>query len=285
MSTLALVQLLFNVAFILAVLVVWRKASKTSQDDPRLSRGLQLLQSKIAILEDLSDRTDQQVKTLTALLERRSQSLQEQMFEAEKHVSIIRKSMDQSLEVAKIFQDKIPHEEIIERKNTIKYIQAARLAHQGATVETIRSQVDLPDAELDFLVKMNRQGLTFAEESLPSWAQTQDKRENQDVRDPAREASPTNNTLTEEPSGQNLVFKGSSTLEIPFARPQTSSIERRLAESPIFKKASEVLEFSGGSGPEPESSGNEEKSVPVAGQQNDVRPFEFPKLDPFGNLG
>ncbi|MBX9767113.1 MAG: DUF2802 domain-containing protein [Bdellovibrionales bacterium] len=280
MSTLALIQILFNVVFILAVLVVWRKASRNStQDDPRLSRGLQLLQSKIAILEDLSDRTDQQVKTLTALLERRSQSLQEQMSEAERHVSTIRKSMDQSLEVAKIFQDKIPHEEIIERKNTIKYVQAARLAHQGASLEAIRNQVDLPDAELDFLVKMNREGLMFSEEQLPSWAQTgapQAEENTQGQR--VAEASRTG-VATTEPSGkggQSLTFKGSSTLEIPFVVPvpQDGSLMERLTETPLFKKASEVLD------PQPT------ETAPPAGvgAEEKIKRFEFPRLDPFGNL-
>lgn len=280
MSTLALIQILFNVVFILAVLVVWRKASRTSHDDPRLSRGLQLLQSKISILEDLSDRTDQQVKTLTALLERRSQNLQDQMSEAERHVSTIRKSMDQSLEVAKIFQDKIPHEEIIERKNTIKYVQAARLAHQGASVEAIRAQVDLPDAELDFLVKMNREGLTFSEEQLPSWAQTGAPKPEDHSR--AQRTADANRTglATSEPSGkggQSLTFKGSSTLEIPFAVPQETSIMERLTETPLFKKASEVLD-------PPAAQQLPTQTETIDQSEDKIKRFEFPRLDPFGNL-
>ena len=45
---------------------MWVKLFKRKQDDPRMSRGLQLLQSKIAVLEDLSDRTELQVKQLAA---------------------------------------------------------------------------------------------------------------------------------------------------------------------------------------------------------------------------
>lgn len=79
--------------------------------------------------------------------------------------------MQKSLEVAKIFQDRIPHSEILERQNTIKYVKAARLAHQGLAPEEIGRQVDLSLGEIEFIAKVNRDQLMFCEESLPEWAQ------------------------------------------------------------------------------------------------------------------
>ncbi len=83
----------------------------------------------------------------------------------------IEASMGKSLEVAKIFQDKIPHQEIIERQNTAKYVKAARLAHQGMAVSEIAAQVDLSMGEIEMIAKLNREQLQFSEEDLPEWAQ------------------------------------------------------------------------------------------------------------------
>jgi hypothetical protein len=154
----------------LGVFVVVMRMNREPKDDPRLSRGLQLLQSKIAVLEDLSDRTEVQVNQLTAILEQKAREVQAKVQLAEQHVHEIRVAMDRSLEVAKIFQDKIPHQEIIERQSTIKYVHAARLAHQGLGVDEIAAQVDLPKGEIEFIAKVNREQLMFNEEQLPWWA-------------------------------------------------------------------------------------------------------------------
>jgi mannose/fructose/N-acetylgalactosamine-specific phosphotransferase system component IIB len=152
------------------VYVLWVKLKQPPQDDPRLSRGLQLLQSKIAVLEDLSDRTEVQVGQLTALLEQKVRKVQAKIEESQKQIQMIDQSMQRSREVAEIFQDKIPHEEIIERQNTIKYIKAAQLAHEGKTVAEISQLVDLPIGEIEFIAKVNRDQLQFDIQSLPDWA-------------------------------------------------------------------------------------------------------------------
>jgi hypothetical protein len=108
-GVLGLVQLTVNIVLFLSILVLWQKSKVNSKEDPRLSRGLQILQNKIAILEDLSDRTDVQIKQIAALLDQKSRDVQEKILSAERHVLMIKKSIEDSLEVAKIFQDKIPH--------------------------------------------------------------------------------------------------------------------------------------------------------------------------------
>lgn len=153
--------------------VVVMRMNRAPKDDPRLSRGLQLLQSKISVLEDLSDRTEAQVNQLTAILESKTREVQAKVQLAEQQVHEIRVSMDRSLEVAKIFQDKIPHKEIIERQNTIKYVQAARMAHKGSSVEEIATAVDLPKGEVEFIASVNRDRLMFDETGLPEWANTE----------------------------------------------------------------------------------------------------------------
>lgn len=169
MSFWVLLQILFNLVVLSGVVGMWIRMSRPPKDDPRLSKGLQLLQSKIAVLEDLSDRTETQVKQLTALLESKVKDIQIKIQNSDKQLLKIESSMKKSLEVAKIFQDRIPHNEIVERQSTIKYVKAARLAHQGLSVEEIAEQVDLALGEIEFIAKVNRDKLMFCEDSLPEW--------------------------------------------------------------------------------------------------------------------
>lgn len=170
MSFWILLQVIVNIVLIAGVVGLWIRVQKPAKDDPRLSRGLQLLQSKISVLEDLSDRTETQVSQLTALLEHKAKEIQTQILSADKSIQKVESSMAKSLEVAQIFQDKIPHQEIIERQQTMKYVKAARLAHQGASVDDIAAQVDLSRGEIEFIAKVNRDQLQFSEEALPEWA-------------------------------------------------------------------------------------------------------------------
>lgn len=171
MSIWLLVQVAINLALILGLFSMWNLFRKVrNQEDPRLSRGLQLLQSKIAVLEDLSDRTETQVKQLTALINSKIKEIHDKTEEAERHVLAIERSIAKSLEVSKIFQDKIPHQEIIERQATAKYIEAARLANRGLAIEEIAQKVDIPRGELELIVRMNRDQMVFSESEIPEWA-------------------------------------------------------------------------------------------------------------------
>lgn len=166
-----LVQVFVNLVLFAGVALVWVRLNRPAKDDPRLSRGLQLLQSKISVLEDLADRTETQSLQLTALMEQKCKEIQNYVVEADRQIQRIQASMGKSLEVAKIFQDKIPHQEIIERQNTIKYVKAARMANEGKSVEEISSVVDLARGEIEFIAKVNRDQLQFSIEDLPAWAQ------------------------------------------------------------------------------------------------------------------
>lgn len=168
-----LLQVILDLLVVAGLVAVWLRLNRPAKDDPRMSRGLQLLQTKISILEDLSDRTDTQATQLTALMEHKAKEIQTHMQNADRHVQNIDQAMRRSLEVAKIFQDRIPHQEIVERQNTIKYVKAARLAHQGVPVELIAQQVDLSRGEIEFISKVNRDHLQFSEEDLPDWARSE----------------------------------------------------------------------------------------------------------------
>lgn len=165
-----LIQVVIDIGLVVGMFVLFVRLRRPPQDDPRLSRGLQLLQSKITVLEDLSDRTDVQVKQLTSLLDQKTRVIQDKIVEADRHNYQIHESMQKSLEVAEIFQDKIPHEDIVERQKTIRYVKAARMANSGASLEEISQAVELPREQLELIAKFNREQLMFDEEALPEWA-------------------------------------------------------------------------------------------------------------------
>lgn len=165
-----LIQVVIDIALAVGMFVLWTRLRRPPQDDPRLSRGLQLLQSKITVLEDLSDRTDVQVKQLASLLDQKTRVIQDKIVEADRHNYQIHESMQKSLEVAEIFQDKIPHEDIVERQKTIRYVKAARMANSGASLDEIAKAVDLPREQLELIAKFNKDQLMFDEEALPEWA-------------------------------------------------------------------------------------------------------------------
>ncbi|MCB0391164.1 MAG: DUF2802 domain-containing protein [Bdellovibrionales bacterium] len=164
------IQIVFNIFISLAVYVFWVKLRKPPKDDPRLSRGLQLLQSKISVLEDLSDKTELQVEQLNALMEKRIKQVQVTLEEADSKLRKIEESIHRNKEVAKIFQDQVPHDEIVKRQNTIKYIKAAKMANSGSTVEEIAEEIDLPISEIELIAKLNKDNLVFDDDSLPEWA-------------------------------------------------------------------------------------------------------------------
>ena len=172
MSLWVLALIVFNLFMVLALAILWIRQTRPAKEDPRLSRGLQLLQSKIAVLEDLSDRTENQVRQLTRILDERSKALQTKMLQAEETILKIESSMRKSLDVAEIFQDKIPHQEIIERDQQSKYVLAAKLAHEGQTAEQIAATIDLPISEIEFIAKVNKEELTFNPDLLPEWAKS-----------------------------------------------------------------------------------------------------------------
>ncbi len=199
-----LVQIFVDLILVASAGFMWVKLHRPQKDDPRMSRGLQLLQSKISVLEDLSDRTETQVTQLTTLMEQKCRDIQNTIFQAEKQVQAIDAAMGKSLEVAKIFQDKIPHQEIIERQNTIKYVKAARMAHQGAPIDQIAAQVDLSRGEIEFIAKVNREQLQFSEEDLPEWAKEENLKNMPTTADELMEP------LVQKPVVPHLAFENSS---------------------------------------------------------------------------
>lgn len=143
--------------------------NKNKTEDNRLTKGLQLLQNKISILQDLSDKTDEQVRKWVHVIEQKSGEVQGHILKSDEKIIQIENALSKALDVSKIFYEQVPHAEMTERQKTNKYVQAARLAHQGFSSDQISQKIDLSTAEIEMIAKMNREELQFAEDSLPAW--------------------------------------------------------------------------------------------------------------------
>ena len=79
MSVWAIIQIVLNLALFVGGCILWMRLSRPTKEDPQLSHSLEVLQSRISILEDLSDRTEVQVKQLISLIDKKAQHLKEVM--------------------------------------------------------------------------------------------------------------------------------------------------------------------------------------------------------------
>lgn len=145
---------------------------KEKKEDQRLTKGLQLLQNKISILEDLSDKTDQQVRKLVHILDQKTGEVRQVMAASDDQIVQIQAMLNKGLEISKIFQESIPQGDLQNRQKTTLYVTAAKMAHQGYSLEQILSQVELTPAEVQMIIKVNKDNLQFSEDQLPAWAQS-----------------------------------------------------------------------------------------------------------------
>ncbi len=137
------------------------KVFRDREDDPRLTQGLRLLQSKISILEDLSDHTETQVKQLMTLLDKKLHEVRGSIGQVNQHIGEVDRSIEKSKMMAEKIQNEIAHDQIVEKKIENKYIQAAQLAHQGHSVDEIVQALNLPKAEVQLITRINKKKCVY----------------------------------------------------------------------------------------------------------------------------
>ncbi len=173
MSGYAVFQIIYDVIMLLGLGLVFARLARPTKDDPRLSRGLQILSNKISVTEDLSDRIDEQVKHVSLSIDRKLQEVNQKVENLQTLLREAEISRQKSLETSKLFEEKIPHREIVEREQSTKYVKAAQLAHAGKTSEEIKQELDLSQGEIDMIVNLNKQEMRFKDSELPWWLQQQ----------------------------------------------------------------------------------------------------------------
>lgn len=175
MSVWILIQVVCNLFLLAGLALCLVKIFKPQEDDPRLNQGLRLLQSKIAILEDLSDHTENQVKQLMALLDKKLHEVRGTMTHINQQIHEVDQSIAQSKQMAQMIQNEIQPDHIVEKKIENRYIQAAQMAHAGETVEAIVKALGLPKAEVDLIVKINKKNCVYDKPVMKSSQKIQDE--------------------------------------------------------------------------------------------------------------
>ena len=84
-----LILTLINLLLITFIAFNWFIRNKTQHDDQRLTKGLQLLQNKISILQDLSDKSDEQVRRWVHLIEQKSSDVQGKLMQSDEKIEQI----------------------------------------------------------------------------------------------------------------------------------------------------------------------------------------------------
>lgn len=161
MTIWVLLQIAANMFMLVGVSICLVKVFKNREDDPRLTQGLRLLQSKISILEDLSDHTENQVKQLMMLLDKKLHEVRGTISQVSEHIGEVDRSIEKSKIMADRIQNEISHDQIVEKNLENKYIQAAQLAHQGHPVDAIVKALDLPRAEVELISKINKKKCVY----------------------------------------------------------------------------------------------------------------------------
>lgn len=177
MTNWTLIQIIFDLFVTATIMAIFWRLRRPPQDDPRLSRGLQLLQTKITVLEDLSDRTDAQVKQLSSIIDQKTRALQNKMIEAEQQILKMEGSFTKAVSsIEPSTEGESAQADILERQRTVEYVKAARMAHSGMAPEQIAESVNLPIEQIELIAKFNRDQLMFDENQLPEWATKENAR-------------------------------------------------------------------------------------------------------------
>lgn len=159
MTIWGLIQVVMDIFLFVGLFVCIVRSPRTSKDDPRLSRGLQLLQSKISVLEDLSDKTDVQFQKMMSLVEQKILEVQQAVSNAERQLQTLNEATAKGIETTRLVQTGLGAEQVIERHTNEVYARAAQLAFEGKSIDEICEKLELSRGEVELIVKFNRDSL------------------------------------------------------------------------------------------------------------------------------
>ena len=175
-----ILQIALNIIFLVGLGLCLVRVQRQREDDPKLNQGLRLLQSKISVLEDLSDHSENQVNQMMTLLDKKLQEVRRTISSVSQHISEVDRSIEKSKKMAEIIVKDIPHKEIVDRKTSDKYKKAAQMAHQGLGVDRIVSELGLPRNEVQLIAKVNRKKYIFEGQDTDWVPSAREEQQNQD---------------------------------------------------------------------------------------------------------
>ncbi|MFN8791733.1 MAG: DUF2802 domain-containing protein [Bdellovibrionales bacterium] len=240
-------QLVLNLIFLAGIVYLLIHRKQSHREDQKFSKGLQLLQTKISVLEDLSDQTDDQVRSLTKLLEDKYREIQSLLVESDRQIQKME-------EIAQNTMSRLQSSEgnpLAADPAMNKYVKAAQMAHSGASMEEILKTVDLTRGEVELIVAMNKDQLVFNQHRLPLWV------------DPDKAAAPQESTI-----GAEFL----KALKTPSAAPAPAGQANTRSQGAGFETASSNAQSS-------KPAFQAGALIPQNGKTLNVKPFEFRKID------
>jgi hypothetical protein len=155
-----LFQTILNILFMAFIGLLWVRLRHLTGDEGRLKQGLQILQTKIAILEDLGRKVDEQSSQIMQVLDHKRATIESLLERAHSVMAQIENKT--TLACA-------DSETLIERENVIKFTKAAILANKGLRPNEIASRLNLGIQEAELIYSLNAQQLQFKLDELPGW--------------------------------------------------------------------------------------------------------------------
>ena len=163
MSVWLIIQILLNVTFFVGLLFCLVKIQKDREEDIRMAQGLRLLQSKISVLEDLSDHAEVQSKKIMSLLDSKMNEARGVLEPLDAGLGEIHQALAKGETIKKHLSEELPHDRLFDQQQKGKYLQAAQLSHQGWSPEDIARQLELPLAEVLLVQKVNKKKIIYSQ--------------------------------------------------------------------------------------------------------------------------
>jgi hypothetical protein len=159
-----LVSIVLNLILLALFVVLLKRYQAITGEEGRLKHGLQILTSKIAVLEDLSHNVDEQAQHLFRILDQKTKQIESLVTMTEQKLSEMRKQ-------AELLES--DPEELQERQNAVKLTRAALLANKGYTPKQLADMTGLGLQECELIYTLNKDRLQFAPDALPYWLKKQ----------------------------------------------------------------------------------------------------------------
>ena len=241
------VQLMVNLLFFAGMIFLLINRKQTDKDDQKFSKGLQILQNKISVLEDLSDQTDEQVRSLTQLLEAKYREIQGLLVESDQQIQKMEEIAKNIYEQVESSSSMMSNQSSTEVQSMNKYVKAAQMANDGKSIDDVIREIDITRGEAELIVAMNKDQLTFNQNTLPLWVQ------------PEKAAAPQASTVGAE---FLKAIKFGSNQQMAQSQAQQAPVAQAAAPQPAAPAPEPQVKLGANGKPEPK-----------------IRPFEFRKID------
>ncbi len=165
-----LTQLFFDLVLLFAIGLLFGKLKQTVGDDGRIRQGLQILQNKIAILEDLQQKIDEQFKALSQILDIKNKKMDESVLMASSLIKTLEIKIQEGNKILLDLPDNLKININHEDEQTLIYARAAIISSRGGEDVSplqLSTHLGISYEEAELIYKLNHKGLQFDITSLP----------------------------------------------------------------------------------------------------------------------